>query len=112
MVYGIEYYFGGGILETPVGTAPYGTPIEMIELGVTKIKKDDFVSYLKDISPRYTHETYNLLKHNCNTFSNEVAQFLVGTTIPQYILDLPNDVMNCPLAPLMRKSSINLASLW
>ncbi|KAI3782897.1 hypothetical protein L2E82_12955 [Cichorium intybus] len=110
VVYGIEYYFGGGIMQTPVGTAPYGTPIEMIELGVTKVKQDAFEAYLKEISPRYTHETYSLLKHNCNTFSNEVAQYLVGKTIPQYILDLPNDVMNCPLAPLMMPMIQNLES--
>lgn len=106
MVYGTEYYFGGGIIQTPVGTAPCGTPVRMIKLGVTKVKKDAFEPYLKEISPRYTHETYNLLTHNCNTFSNEVAQHLVGTTIPQYILDLPNDVMKSPLAPLMSKLSI------
>ncbi|KAL4571916.1 hypothetical protein LXL04_018683 [Taraxacum kok-saghyz] len=110
VVYGTEYYFGGGILQTPVGTAPYGTPVQMIELGVTKIKQDAFEAYLKEISPRYTHETYSLLKHNCNTFSNEVAQYLVGTTIPQYILDLPNDVINSPLAPVMMPMIQNLES--
>ncbi|KAI3772894.1 hypothetical protein L6452_04088 [Arctium lappa] len=101
VVYDIEYYFGGGIYQAPVGTAPYGTPIRMIDLGVTKVSKDEFESFLKEISPRYTHETYSLLKHNCNNFSNEVAQFLVNTTIPQYILDLPNEVLSSPLAPLM-----------
>ncbi|KVI12306.1 protein of unknown function DUF862, eukaryotic [Cynara cardunculus var. scolymus] len=101
VVYGIEYYFGGGIYRAPVGTAPYGTPIRMIDLGVTKVSKDKFESYLEEISPRYTQETYSLLKHNCNNFSNEVAKFLVDTSIPQYILDLPNEVLSSPLAPLM-----------
>uniref|UniRef100_A0A0D3D557 PPPDE domain-containing protein n=1 Tax=Brassica oleracea var. oleracea TaxID=109376 RepID=A0A0D3D557_BRAOL len=33
--------------------------------------------YLEEISPRYTAESYNMLTHSCNNFSNEVAQFLV-----------------------------------
>jgi hypothetical protein len=41
--------------------------------------------------------TYNLLRWNCNNFSNEVTQFLVGKEIPSHILSLPDDVMNTPL---------------
>ncbi|KAM0071260.1 putative PPPDE peptidase domain-containing protein [Helianthus debilis subsp. tardiflorus] len=108
VVYGNEYYFGGGVQLTPVGTAPYGTPLQAIDLGVTKVQKDEFESYLKKISPRYTQETYNIMKHNCNHFSNEVVQFLVGTTIPEYILNLPNEVANSPLAPFMMPLINNL----
>ncbi|RZC87334.1 hypothetical protein C5167_041386 [Papaver somniferum] len=61
VVFGSEYYFGGGDRSS------------------------------------YTAETYNLLRHNCNNFSNEVALFLVGTNIPDYILELPNDVLSSPM---------------
>ncbi|KAI3694372.1 hypothetical protein L1987_77337 [Smallanthus sonchifolius] len=108
VVYGNEYYFGDGIQQTPVGTTPYGDPIRKIDLGVTNVTKDAFDSYLKEITPRYTHETYNILKHNCNCFSNEVAQFMVGTTIPEYILNLPNEVLSSPLAPLIMPLIQNL----
>ncbi|KAJ0843254.1 putative PPPDE peptidase domain, PPPDE putative peptidase domain superfamily [Helianthus annuus] len=53
--------------------------------------------YLHEISPRYTQESYSLMTHNCNNFSNEVTQFLVGTSIPDYILNLPNEVMSSPM---------------
>lgn len=101
IVYGNEYYFGGGIQHSPAGATPYGTPIRVIDLGVTHVPKDVFEMYLQDISPRYTAETYRLLSHNCNNFSNEVAQFLVGTTIPDYILQLPNEVMSSPMGALI-----------
>ena len=39
-------------------------------------------------------ETYHLFEHNCNTFSNEVAQFLTGSRIPEYITDLPSEVLS------------------
>lgn len=38
-------------------------------------------------------EKYHLFEHNCNTFSSEVAQFLTGTKIPSYIIDLPSEVL-------------------
>ncbi|KAG8517892.1 Desumoylating isopeptidase 1 [Galemys pyrenaicus] len=41
-----------------------------------------------------TGEDYNLFEHNCNTFSNEVAQFLTGRKIPSYITDLPSEVLS------------------
>ncbi|GMH20413.1 hypothetical protein Nepgr_022254 [Nepenthes gracilis] len=101
VVYGNEYYFGGGIQQSPAGSTPYGTPIRVEELGVTHIPQDVFESYLEEISPRYTAETYSLLTHNCNNFSNEVAQFLVGTSIPDYILQLPNEVLSSPMGALI-----------
>ncbi|MFS8014940.1 putative PPPDE peptidase domain, PPPDE putative peptidase domain superfamily [Helianthus anomalus] len=43
------------------------------------------------------------MTHNCNNFSNEVAHFLVGTSIPDYILNLPNEVISCPMGALITK---------
>ncbi|XVF72177.1 hypothetical protein PTKIN_Ptkin12aG0099100 [Pterospermum kingtungense] len=108
VVYGNEYYFGGGIQHASLGTTPYGKPIRVIDLGVTHVPKDVFEMYLQEISPRYTAETYSLLTHNCNNFSNEVAQFLVGSNIPDYILQLPNEVMSSPMGALLMPMIQNL----
>lgn len=40
---------------------------------------------------------YSLLKHNCNTFSEDLCQFLCGSSIPKYILDLPQEFLSTPL---------------
>lgn len=57
----------------------------------------------------YRGANYNLLKHNCNTFSEDLCQFLCGTSIPKYILDLPQEILSTPigqsLAPLIGKHS-------
>lgn len=103
-MYGHEYYFGGGIQSAPAGTTPYGTPIRVVDLGMTHVPQDVFEVYLEEIGPRYTAETYSLLTHNCNNFSNEVAQFLVGASIPDYILNLPNEIMSSPMGALISKS--------
>lgn len=101
VVYGKEYYFGGGIQHSPTGQTPYGKPWKVVELGVTHVPMEMFEEFLEEISPRYTAETYSLLHHNCNNFSNEVAQFLVGCNIPDFILRLPQEVMNSPMGPLI-----------
>eukprot|EP00252_Welwitschia_mirabilis_P022066 TRINITY_DN5850_c0_g1_i1.p1 TRINITY_DN5850_c0_g1~~TRINITY_DN5850_c0_g1_i1.p1 ORF type:complete len:291 (-),score=56.73 TRINITY_DN5850_c0_g1_i1:276-1148(-) len=101
VVYGKEYYFGGGIQNSPQGQTPYGRPWKVVELGVTHIPKEVLEDFLQEISPRYTTETYSLLSHNCNNFSNEVAQFLVGCGIPDFILRLPEEVMNSPMGALL-----------
>lgn len=108
VVYGNEYYFGAGIQQVTAGATQYGTPIRVLDLGVTHIPKEVFEDYLQEITPRYTAESYKLLSHNCNNFSNEIAQFLVGTSIPDYILQLPNEVLNSPMGPLILPMIQNL----
>jgi desumoylating isopeptidase 1 len=107
-VYGNEYFFGGGIQSSPAGTTPYGRPLRTVDLGVAHVPREVFEDYLRDIAPRYTADTYRLLTHNCNNFSNEVAEFLVGAGIPDYILNLPNEVMSSPMAPLIMPMIQNL----
>lgn len=50
----------------------------------------------------YRGTSYSLFEHNCNTFSDELAQFLCGTKIPPYILDLPTDVLNSPFGSQLK----------
>ncbi|KAJ1295223.1 hypothetical protein BS78_01G207800 [Paspalum vaginatum] len=101
VVYGREYYFGGGIQQGQPGRTPYGTPVRVEDLGMTHVPREVFEDFLREIGPRYTPATYNLLSHNCNNFSNEAAQFLAGAAVPSYILELPNEVMNSPVGALI-----------
>jgi proteasome lid subunit RPN8/RPN11 len=64
------------------------------------------------VSPQFTAATYNVLKHNCNNFSDECAKFLLGTGIPKDIVNLPNEFLSTPmgrmLAPMMQQAQDNL----
>ena len=71
--------------------------MQVIPMGETHIPEELLQEFLAEISPRFTMHTYNLLRWNCNNFSNEVTQFLVGKEIPSHVLSLPDDVMNTPL---------------
>ncbi|XP_047078525.1 desumoylating isopeptidase 1-like [Lolium rigidum] len=108
VVYGKEYFYGGGIQSTAAGATQYGRPVRVVDLGVTHLPREVFEDYLRDIAPRYTAETYRLMTHNCNNFANEAAQFLVGAGIPGYILSLPNEVMSSPMGPLIMPMIQNL----
>lgn len=114
IVYGKEYYFGAGrsIQDCPAGSMPHGSPVSVVDLGVTLVTKDVFDTYLQGISPRYTAETYSLLSCNCNHFTNEVAQFLVDATIPDYILQLPNEILSSPMGALMVPMIQNLETTF
>lgn len=62
----------------------------------------------------YRGTCYSLLKHNCNTFTEDLCQFLCGSSIPKYILDLPQEFLSTPigqsLRPLIGKRSLSLSS--
>jgi hypothetical protein len=73
IVYGREYYFGGGICHDHPETTPYGKPIEKIDMGSTEIPKEVFEDFLNDITHKYTAEKYHLIDHNCNNFTDEAC---------------------------------------
>jgi hypothetical protein len=50
VVYGKEYYFGGGICLGMPGKTPYGNPIQTILLGETEIPYELFQEFLQEIS--------------------------------------------------------------
>uniref|UniRef100_A0A4W5LU26 palmitoyl-protein hydrolase n=1 Tax=Hucho hucho TaxID=62062 RepID=A0A4W5LU26_9TELE len=114
-VYGLEYFYGGGIQAVPPAQVAetYGTPYQVVELGTTQVAQTEFTSFLQEIQSRFTAATYNLLSNNCNNFSNEVANFLVGASIPQHILDLPQQVLSTPMGyehPVAPQSVATLGS--
>ncbi|XP_059353046.1 uncharacterized protein LOC130697945 isoform X3 [Daphnia carinata] len=111
VVYGREYFFGGqGITSCLPGETVLGQPNQIHPLGATQIPFSIFVDYVRGLADStFRPDAYNLLRHNCNTFSNELAQFLCGSSIPQHILDLPSEVLSTPfgqtLQPLLNSLS-------
>lgn len=104
VAYGLEWYFGSdGISSCPPKGTPLGEPNEIINLGRVEMSQDDFEEIIRQMSESsYAIGTYNLIEHNCNNFSNDLAQVLVGKTIPTHILDLPREILNSPAGPMLR----------
>jgi ankyrin repeat protein len=78
-----------------------GRPTKSLDLGFTELPEEIFMEFLREVSPRFTQETYNVLNHNCNNFTNECAQFLLGEGIPKDIVDLPMQFMNTPIGKML-----------
>jgi desumoylating isopeptidase 1 len=96
--FGIEYFFGRGIMSAPAGSAIPGMRYEVLLLGQTLRTKSDLEHYLISLENRFNENTYDLFHNNCNNFSNAVCNFLLdGLSIPQFILSLPREVLSTPL---------------
>ena len=107
VAFGKEYWFGCGLQCAAESTTQtqFGMPLRSVDMGTTEIDESMFEEFLTEVSSRFTPETYNLLRWNCNHFSDEATQFLVGKSIPQEILDLPEVFMRTEigksLAPML-----------
>jgi len=109
-VHGRETFFGGGGIEwcRPGGTA-LGQPLSVEQLGETEVSPELFQEYLTSQgADRFRGDRYDLFRHNCNNFSEETAQFLVGRGIPAHILALPGEILASPmgqmLAPMLQQA--------
>ncbi|XP_029583806.1 desumoylating isopeptidase 1 isoform X2 [Salmo trutta] len=95
-----------------LGGTMLGSPDTVVELGNTEVTEEIFMDYLSSLGENtYRGDKYRLFEHNCNTFTNEVAQFLTGRTIPSYITDLPSEVLSTPFGQILRPilDSIHIA---
>lgn len=77
-------------------------PCQMIHLGDTTKTESELNAFLRSINHRFTQDTYDLLTHNCNNFSDEVSHFLLGKGIPTHIVDLPRIVFSTPGGAMLR----------
>ncbi|KAF9283536.1 hypothetical protein BGZ68_005277 [Mortierella alpina] len=102
VIFGREFYYGQGIMSSIPGTTPHGNPIQRVDMGETEIPQEVFMEFMDNMRETYTADAYHLLDNNCNNFSNDVCQFLVGRPIPSNITSLPADFLNTPFGQAMR----------
>lgn len=99
-----EFYFSvEGIASCPPGGTMLGPPDSVVDVGSTEVTEEIFLEYLSSLRESlFRVETYHVIENNCNTFTNEVAQFLTGQKIPSYITDLPSEILSTPLGQALR----------
>ncbi|DBA79744.1 TPA: hypothetical protein ACH3X1_008410 [Trebouxia sp. C0004] len=101
VVGGLEYYFGCGVSQSSPGLTPFGRPVQVIELGSTRILRDSRNEYLQSLHMTYTATAYSLFHRNCNNFSNDFSIFLTGSGIPAHIMRMPQELMATPLGQML-----------
>jgi hypothetical protein len=77
-----EIFFGYGIAKARAGQTMFGQPARVLDFGDSEVTQDVLGDLLEDLAPRFRPQDYNLLFHNCNTFSNELVQLLTGESLP------------------------------
>ncbi|CUS09006.1 unnamed protein product [Tuber aestivum] len=102
VVGGKEHYYGHGIQFSQPGKSHHGSPMEVVALGVTALPDDVISGYLDSLRSIYSPEAYDLFAHNCNNFTNDMAQFLCGRGIPTHITSLPQTVLDTPFGQMLR----------
>ncbi|XP_076243677.1 uncharacterized protein LOC143184944 isoform X2 [Calliopsis andreniformis] len=104
VAYGREFYFGPvGIQSSRPGGTVLGQPDKVERIGETYLPYSIFLEYINGLgTSKFAPGTYNLFKHNCNCFTEEVSNFLAGKSIPKYILDLPEEILQTPIGQNLR----------
>ncbi|XP_029175995.1 uncharacterized protein LOC114944298 isoform X2 [Nylanderia fulva] len=112
VAYGREYFFGpAGIHSVRPGGTELGEPQRVEKLGETYLPYTVFLEYINGLgTSTFAPGTYHLFKYNCNTFTEEVSNFLVGKGIPKYILDLPEEILQTPIGQALRPLIETLSS--
>ncbi|KAK0728093.1 PUL domain-containing protein [Lasiosphaeria miniovina] len=101
---GREYVYDGNIVAIQPGTSHLGRPMQEIYLGRTEraqVPMDVIEEYMDSLREIYTVEAYDLWRHNCNNFSNDLSTFLLGKGIPGHITNMPQAVLDSPFGQML-----------
>ncbi|ORY71851.1 P-loop containing nucleoside triphosphate hydrolase protein [Pseudomassariella vexata] len=98
----VEYVYDGGINTIHPGSSHLGQPLERLHLGKTQLPLEIIVEYVDSLRDIFTAEAYDLFRHNCNNFSNDLATFLLGHGIPEHIRSMPQAVLDSPFGRMMQ----------
>mmetsp|Transcript_69276 Transcript_69276/g.196297 ORF Transcript_69276/g.196297 Transcript_69276/m.196297 type:complete len:485 (-) Transcript_69276:77-1531(-) len=121
LAFNAEYWYGGHVFESepPIDPGIFGPPLaasleqlecssynpelQIVRLGYTLTTLRELRRFLhNDMKSSYRPENYDVLTHNCNHFSDDVVQFLTGSSIPEGVRRLPELLMSTPTARLLR----------
>jgi len=110
LVYGLEYYFGGGAGIDAQDPSHFRQtrnlqPIQYQSLGRTTVSQKEFDAWcLAQGRHLYAPHNYDLLTRNCNHFSHEAARkgLKLEKGTPEWILNVPNQFLASPMGQLIR----------
>ena len=112
LIEGLEYVYQQSIrVITPGSFSGLGHPIERICLGRTELPHEVIIDYLNSVQDRFTPQAYDLFAHNCNTFTDEFSNFLLGKGIPDHITNMPQAVLGTPFGAMLQRQISEMAPI-
>lgn len=116
VVFGYEYFYGGGLQKIPFGqfeTIHGMQPNKLLDLGDTSVTENELDVFSNSLRNRFTAASYDLIRNNCNNYSNELVKYMLNIEIPHDILHLATNVFSTPGGAMIRpliesmQSSVN-----
>lgn len=109
VVYGKEYFYGGGIQSANPNSFRQSMgifPIDIQVLGRTTVTQQEFEQWCQNCmrAGRYSMEAYDLVQRNCNNFSHDAATegLRLPNGVPEWILDVPRRFLASPMGQIVR----------
>eukprot|EP00592_Proboscia_alata_P010551 CAMPEP_0194365212 /NCGR_PEP_ID=MMETSP0174-20130528/13202_1 /TAXON_ID=216777 /ORGANISM="Proboscia alata, Strain PI-D3" /LENGTH=541 /DNA_ID=CAMNT_0039139733 /DNA_START=31 /DNA_END=1656 /DNA_ORIENTATION=+ len=108
VVHGQEYYFSNGIQSSNPLTFRSQTgqqPVSVTIVGHTTKSKIEFNAWIRNIaSVEYSPTSYDLLRRNCNNFSDCALRdgLNMNDGVPAWILDVPDRFLSSPMGMMVR----------
>ncbi|WCJ29696.1 PPPDE putative thiol peptidase family protein [Euphorbia peplus] len=90
-VHGKEYGFGAhdfpvsGVFEVEPRSCPGFIYRSSVPLGHVKMSPPEFREFIESMASEYHGDTYHLISKNCNHFTDDVTDRLVGRRIPGWV---------------------------
>jgi len=75
--------------------------LKVLDLGYTKLTKEDINAVMSEISSCFQPQDYNLITKNCNHFSAKVAEILGVNSVPDEIVNQAQTVLNSPVGQML-----------
>lgn len=101
MCFGLEWYYGNGICSDSPGTTPFGQPLRTLSLGQSSRTHEEFTQHLIAHQNRWTQSCYNVASHNCNHFTDFVADYMLGRGIPGDIKGQAQLLLSTPIGQMI-----------
>jgi hypothetical protein len=104
VVYDREFYFDGGvgIANGQPRSTRFGSPLEVVDMGTTEVEPMDFAAWVREMGSKFGPDDYQLLERNCNHFSSDALEFLVGQRVSSDVASMIDRVMATPLGQMLR----------
>lgn len=90
-VYGMEYGFGAhdysisGVFEVEPKSCPGFSYRCSISLGYLNMSASEFREFIEAMASDYHGNTYHLISKNCNHFTDDISQRIIGKRIPGWV---------------------------
>jgi len=111
LVFGYEYFYGGGIVKLKpdeVEDQYDMIPVKVQNFGKTLKSCHEFETHLLGIKSKFHSDFYDLTTWNCNHFSDYILKYLVGRGAPTDIVDMPSQIEST----LIGKLVITMIKKW